>query len=100
MSTLLDPVSLEDQPIDRQGIGTNDFVLKVLDHIIGRVVAKHVTGGRLIWFWMLTGIHLPIQLQPSHGATGTEIDSTAALEAKFRAWLDWAKSRGEPVRIG
>lgn len=74
--------------------------MKVLDHIIGRVVAKHVTGGRLVWFWMLTGIHLPIQFQPSHGATSTEIDATAALEAKFKIWLEWAKSRGEPVRIG
>lgn len=96
---LVEPISLEDQPVSKECIGANDYVMKVHDHVVGRVVARRVTGGRVVWMWMLTGIHLPIQLQPSHGAAKTEADAEAAFRSKFDAWLSWAKARGTPVEM-
>ena len=97
MTLYLDPATLEGQQLTLQAIGADDYSVRVLDHLAGRIMAKPLAGGRVVWFWTLTGPYLPVDLQPSSGEAETLLEAKAAFRAKFDAWLAWAKELGHSV---
>lgn len=97
MPTYLDPAALEGQPLTLHRLADDDYSVRVLDHVAGRIMAKPISGGRVVWFWTLTGPYLPADLQPSQGDAETLLEAKAAFRAKFDRWLAWAKDLQHPV---
>lgn len=93
----LDPTTLEGQPLLLKTARNNDYTVRVLDHLAGRIMARPISGGRKIWFWTVTGPYLPLHLQPSSGEADTLEEAKAAFRAKFESWLAWATELGHPV---
>lgn len=97
MPLYLDPATLEGQQLTLHAIGADDYSVKVLDHVAGRIMVKPLAGGRVVWFWTITGPFIPADLLPSHGEAGTLLEAKAEFRAKFDAWLAWAKMLEQPV---
>ena len=90
MPTYVDPAAFEGQPLILKRIGAEDYSVRVNDMVAGRIMAQPRSGGRLVWFWTVTGPYLPDQLRPSHGEAESLEDAKAAFRAKFDKWLAWA----------
>lgn len=97
MPRYLDPATLEGQQLTLHEQGEGDYAVRVLDHVVGRIMAKPIAGGRLVWFWTITGPYIPADLLPSNGDADTLLEAKAAFRAKFDAWLAWAKDLAHPV---
>lgn len=97
MPTYLDPATLEGQQLTLHRLADDDYAVRVLDHLAGRIMAKPVSGGRVIWFWTMTGPYLPADLQPSQGDAETLLEAKTAFRAKFDKWLAWATALQQPV---
>jgi len=93
----LNPTTLIGQQLTLHTVGADDYAVRVLDHPAGRIMAKPVSGGQVVWFWTLTGPYLPEHLRPSQGDADTLLEAKAAFRAKFDAWLAWAKGLQQPV---
>lgn len=81
----LDPATLEGQQLVLHRVGVNDFADGVADHAAGRIMARSVSGSRVLWFWTLTGPYMPSHLQPSNGDADSLLQAKAAFGAKFDA---------------
>ena len=97
MSRYVDPATLEGQPLILKVIGAQDYSVRVLDRVAGRITIKPLSGGRTVWFWTVTGPYLPGHLRPGDGDADTLEEAKAAFRAKFDAWLAWAKDLQHPV---
>lgn len=97
MPLYVDPATLDGQQLLLHRINTDDYSVRVLGLVVGRVMVRLGAGGRVVWFWTLTGPYLPVDLQPSSGEAETLLEAKAAFRAKFDTWLAWAKDLGHPV---
>lgn len=97
MPLYLDPATLEGQQLTLHRIGADDYAVQVADHGAGRIMAKPLAGGRVVWFWTITGPYLPENLRPAQGEAETLIEAKAAFREKFDAWLAWATALQQPV---
>ena len=97
MSLYIEPATLEGQPLILKAMAPDDYSVRVLERFAGRIMAKPVSGGRVVWFWTVTGPYVPSHLQPSHGEAESLDEAKAAFRAKFDAWLAWAKDLQHPV---
>lgn len=97
MPQYIDPATLDGQQLTLHAVGTDDYSVRILDHAADRIMVKSLSGGRVVWFWTLTGPYLPVDMQPSHGEAETLLEAKAAFRAKFDAWLAWATALQQPV---
>lgn len=97
MSLYIEPATLEGQPLILKAMAPDDYGVNVLDRQAGRIMAKPLSGRRVVWFWTVTGPYIPSHLQPSHGEADSLEEAKAAFRAKFDAWLAWAKGLQHPV---
>lgn len=96
-SMRVNPATLKGQQLSLHRIGADDYAVKVVNHAVGRIMAKPAPSGVVEWFWTFTGPCLPVDTQPSHGEAETLLKAKAAFRAKFDAWLRWAEKLGHPV---
>ena len=78
----------------------DDFAVRIDGRLLGRIMAKPMAGGSVVWIWTITGPYLPPELRPASGDAESLDAAKAALKAKFGAWLQWAAGRGEAVWHG
>lgn len=97
MSLYVEPATLEGQALILKAMAPDDYGVRVLDRLAGRIMAKPLSGRRVVWFWTVTGPYVPSHLQPSHGEAESLEEAKAAFRAKFDAWLAWAKDLQHPV---
>lgn len=97
MTFYLDPDTLEGQQLTLDAIGAEDYSVRVNENVVGGIVAKTNSGESVVWFWTITGPHLPIDMRPSHGETDTLVEAKTAFRAKYDRWLAWAAELGHPV---
>src|SRR4051794_3419466 len=93
----LDPTTLESEPLLLTALRDNDYSVRVMDHIAGRIITRQVSGASEVWLWTVTGPYLPLHLQPSSGESDGIDEAKRAFREKFDAWLAWASELAHPV---
>ena len=77
-------------------IGDKIFQVEACNVILGEIIARRRSAGRIVWFWSLSGPHLP-QTMPGAGSNAMSFQSAkAALKSSIDTWL---QSTGQPGDI-
>src|SRR4051812_18503854 len=97
MPQYVDPSTLEGQQLILHLIADEDFSVRVLGLLVGRIMIRLNAGNRVAWYWTVTGPYVPDHLRPAEGDAETLLAAKAAFRAKFDAWLAGAKELGHPV---
>lgn len=92
MPNYVDPAAFEGLPLLLKKQAQDDYAVLVNDMVAGRIMAKPVAGGRVVWFWTVTGPYLPDHLRPSNGDADTLDEAKTVFRAKFDKWLAWAST--------
>lgn len=80
-----------------KAIADGDYSVRIKEHVAGRIMAKPLSGNRVVWFWTITGPYVPLELLPSSGDADTVEQAKSEFRAKFDAWLVWAEQLQHPV---
>jgi hypothetical protein len=79
-------------------IGRDDFAVTAGHRAAGRIMAKPKAFGESVWFWTITGPHIPASLLPSNGETQSFEAAKVSFKAKFEAVFALADCQGEDVQ--
>jgi len=100
MPGAVDPAVLLDRPLMLGRIGVDDYAIRVAGLSLGRIMARPMAGGRVSWFWSLTGPYVPQTMGATSGDAESLDAAKAAIKSAFDTWLRWAQGKGEAVWHG
>jgi hypothetical protein len=78
-------------------IGQDDYAVMAGSRTAGRIMAKPKAFGESVWFWTVTGPHIPVALHPSNGETETFDAAKAAYRSKFKSVFALAERENKIV---
>ncbi len=89
MTRRLEAHELAHATLSLKPIGDSDFQVEACGLIVGQIIARRRTFGRVVWFWSLSGPHLP----PTMGGAGSNATTLQGAKAALKSSLDvWLQS--------
>ena len=82
----IDAARLHGKTLMLKRIGADDYAVTIASLTAGRIMAKPVSFGRVVWFWSITGPYLAPAQQPGHGETGGLEAAKGCFKAAFDKW--------------
>ncbi len=97
MARRLDVCDLANGSLSMKPVGENDFQVQVCGAPVGQIIRRKRSFGRAVWFWSLSGPHIPETMNVA-GSNAQTLDG--AKQAVKRTFDDWLRSAtGQPANI-
>lgn len=90
MTGRIDPLELAKATLSLRPAGDGIFQVEACDHIIGQIISRRRSFGRVVWFWSLSGAHLPEAMDGAGSNASTLQGAKAALQSSLDVWLQTA----------
>jgi hypothetical protein len=97
MVPYVDPGPLSNHPLLMRAVVPGDFAVYIHGLPVGRIFLKSADNDRAVWFWTITGPHIPVHLLPAKGQADTLAKAKKAFRTKFSRWHEWAETLGHEV---
>lgn len=97
MARRLDICALANGTLSMKPVGENDFQVQVCDVPVGQIMRRKRSFGRVVWFWSLSGPHIPETMSAAGSNAQTFEGARQAVKRTFDDWLRLAT--GQPGSI-
>lgn len=67
-------------------VSESEFRVEVDGLPVGQIIARRRSFGRVVWFWSLTGPHLPAAMEIAGSNAMTREGAKAAITSAFETW--------------
>ena len=94
MTRRLEAQDLTHAALSLNAVSDNNFQVVASGAVLGEIIARRRSFGRVVWFWSLSGPHLPESMQGSGSNATTLEGAKAALKSSLDSWLQSAT--GQP----
>lgn len=93
MTSRIDPDELAQATLSLMPVGDGVFQVEACGRIIGQVISRRRSFGRVVWFWSLSGPHLPEAMGGAGSNASTLQGAKAALKSSLEVGLQAATGR-------
>jgi hypothetical protein len=97
MAHRLDVCDLSSGALPLKPVGESDFQVEVCDAPVGQIIRRKRSFGRVVWFWSLSGPHIPETMSAAGSNAQTFEGARQAVKRAFDDWLRLAT--GQPGNI-
>lgn len=97
MARRLDVCDLANGTLTMKLVGENDFQVEACDAPVGQIIRRKRSFGRAVWFWSLSGPHIPETMNAAGSNAQTLDGAKQAVKRNFDDWLHSAT--GQPGNI-
>ena len=80
-----------------KAVGESDFQVQVCGLTVGQIMGRKRSFGRAVWFWSLSGPHLPETMDAAGSNAQTLGGAKQAIKRLFDAWLQ--STTGQPANL-
>jgi hypothetical protein len=94
MSGRLEASDLANGILSMKAVGESDFEVWACDAPVGQIMRRRRSFGRVVWFWSLSGPHMPETMGVAGSNAQTLEGAMLAIKRVFDSWLQSAT--GEP----
>lgn len=74
-------------------VGESDFQVQIGGLTVGQIMGRRRSFGRVVWFWSLSGPHIPETMAVAGSNAQTLAGAKQAIKRTFDAWLQRATGR-------
>lgn len=94
MARRIDVRDLANCTLSLKPVGENDFQVEACNAPVGQIIRRRGSFGRAVWFWSLSGPHIP---ETMSGAGSNAQTFEGARQAVKRTFDDWLRAAtGQP----
>ncbi len=86
----LDADRLQRGQLSLAPLGAGEFQVLAAGLPAGQIISRRRSFGRVVWFWSLSGPHLPHAMDGAGSNAHTLGGAKAAIKSSFDAWLESA----------
>ena len=97
MARRLDVCDLANGTLSLKPVGEYDFQVEACDAPVGQIIGRKRSFGRVVWFWSLSGPHIPETMRAAGSNAQTFEGARQAVKRTFDDWL--RSTTGQPSNI-
>ena len=81
-------------------VGEGEFQVRICDAPVGQIMRRKRSFGRVVWFWSLSGPHIPETMIPAGSNAQTLDGAKLAIKRAFDFWLQSATGQPGNIDLG